>query len=155
CGGGTCAPCPDGKGCVTGAQDCTSLVCTGGVCQAPTCTDGVKNANETDVDCGGPTCTACTAGKSCLAGSDCDSTICTGGVCQAATCTDGVQNEGETDIDCGGPNCVKCAWTRAGGGFAGTPCFDGIKYDATGVPNAKAYVCTTDNGVNVGPLPAP
>src|SRR5262249_26744832 len=100
----------------------------------------------------GPTCNACGPGKSCLGNSDCDSTICTAGVCQASTCSDGIMNQGETDIDCGGPNCPKCAWTRAGGGFTGTPCFDGIKYDATGVPNSNAYVCTTDNGVNVGPL---
>ena len=35
------------------ASDCQSGVCTGGICQAPTCNDGVRNGSETDVDCGG------------------------------------------------------------------------------------------------------
>jgi len=47
-----------------------------------TCTDGVKNQGEEDIDCGGP-CNSC------------------------ATCSDGIQNQGETGIDCGGP-CPKC-----------------------------------------------
>ena len=29
---------------------------------APTCTDGVKNGDETDIDCGGGTCEACKKG---------------------------------------------------------------------------------------------
>ncbi len=37
----------------------------------PTCSDGVKNAAETDVDCGGPTCPVCPAGQGCAASSDC------------------------------------------------------------------------------------
>jgi hypothetical protein len=116
--------------------------------------DSTKNQGETDVDCGGPNCGACTGGKTCIAPSDCDSTICNNGVCQAASCSDGIQNQKETDIDCGGPNCTKCAWARANNGFAGTPCFDGIKYDATGVVNPDAYICTTDNGVNIGTIAA-
>ena len=31
-------------------------VCTGNVCQAPSCSDGVQNGNETDLNCGGGTC---------------------------------------------------------------------------------------------------
>ncbi|MCB9362424.1 hypothetical protein H6504_03230 [Candidatus Woesearchaeota archaeon] len=48
----------------------------------PTCTDGLKNQGESDVDCGGP-CKAC------------------------VSCGDGVRNQGETGVDCGGP-CKAC-----------------------------------------------
>jgi hypothetical protein len=48
-----------------------------------TCTDGVKNQDETGVDCGG-TCSPC------------------------PTCTDGIQNGTETDVDCGGDDCAAC-----------------------------------------------
>jgi hypothetical protein len=47
----------------------------------PTCTDGVKNGRETDVDCGGPTCPRCTDGKTCQTANDCRSGTCTTGVC--------------------------------------------------------------------------
>jgi len=48
----------------------------------PTCTDGLKNQNEIDIDCGGP-CPSC------------------------PTCSDNKQNQGEEEIDCGGP-CPAC-----------------------------------------------
>ena len=37
---------------------------------APTCSDHIKNSDETDIDCGGH-CGKCSAGKSCLIGADC------------------------------------------------------------------------------------
>ncbi len=76
---------------------------------APSCTDGVRDGTETDVDCGGGTCPPCADGKDCSFGSDCVSKVCTGGTCIAATCTDGVQNGNETDVDCGGGTCPPCA----------------------------------------------
>jgi hypothetical protein len=63
--------------------------CSNGACITPpvaTCSDGIKNQGETDVDCGGP-CVACAP---------------------VATCSDGIQNQGETGVDCGGP-CAACA----------------------------------------------
>ena len=45
------------------AATATSGVCTGGVCQTPACTDGVKNGSETDVDCGGGSCPGCGTGR--------------------------------------------------------------------------------------------
>jgi len=56
----------------------------GYVCN-PTCSDGVQNQGEDNIDCGGPNC----------------------GVC--VNCTDGILNNNETGIDCGGPNCDPCA----------------------------------------------
>lgn len=50
----------------------------------PSCSDGIKNGGETDVDCGGATaCPRCGTGKMCVAGSDCVSGVCQGGMCQA------------------------------------------------------------------------
>jgi|GEM_PF-6286748 len=46
-----------------------------------TCTDGIKNQDETDVDCGGSKCPKCGYPHSCNIGTDCISGICTGGIC--------------------------------------------------------------------------
>jgi len=73
--GGSCSNdpdglCPDGGGCAQ-AQDCESGVCGGTfACAVPTCTDGVKNGAETDVDCGG-SCPVCLSGDACTQDSDC------------------------------------------------------------------------------------
>ncbi|MGC4079469.1 MAG: hypothetical protein QM702_21000 [Rubrivivax sp.] len=48
----------------------------------PTCSDGAKNGDETDVDCGGAACAACANGKTCAVAPDCVSGICTAGVCK-------------------------------------------------------------------------
>ena len=70
---------------------CSLGTCTNGACLAagtpltpepPTCSDGVKNGHETDVDCGGPDCPPCAVGRGCLSRTDCASAICTG-TCQA------------------------------------------------------------------------
>ncbi len=54
-------------------MDCTAV---------PTCSDGLKNGNETAVDCGGGTCPPCASGQACLINSDCTSNVCSGSVCQ-------------------------------------------------------------------------
>jgi hypothetical protein len=64
--------------------------CSGGHCIAPTCSDGVVDGDEADIDCGG-SCPNdqdsiaqhwwCASGKHCRSGSDCQSAICTAGVC--------------------------------------------------------------------------
>jgi hypothetical protein len=51
----------------------------------PTCTDGVRNGTETDVDCGGGVCPACGAGKQCQVDADCAAGTCTGGACAASS----------------------------------------------------------------------
>ncbi len=52
---------------------------------APTCSDGVQNEGETQVDCGGPYCTghsSCANGFTCATDSDCSSGVCSGDTCQ-------------------------------------------------------------------------
>ena len=79
CGGVTCPACADGKGCTAGT-DCTSKVCdttaTPTVCKKASCTDKVKNGDETDEDCGGATCAKCALGKECKVNGDCASGTC-------------------------------------------------------------------------------
>jgi hypothetical protein len=60
--------------------------CPGGTCRGgryATCTDGITNGTETDVDCGG-SCPRCLDGKRCASGGDCASGFCTG-TCQRCT----------------------------------------------------------------------
>jgi hypothetical protein len=80
----------------------------------PTCNDGKKNQDETDVDCGGATCPKCVPGRVCFAATDCTTAVCRAtllgfGFCGAASCGDLVQNSTETDVDCGGVSCSPCA----------------------------------------------
>lgn len=93
--------------------DCPSKVCTNKVCAAPSPTDGVMNADETDVDCGGGGAPKCDTDRKCKAPGDCASGVCldkgSGLVCQAPSPTDGAKNGDETDVDCGGAKAPKCA----------------------------------------------
>ncbi len=91
--GGSCPGCGVNVDCSTGT-DCVSLECGQGfkggpcamsadagvnggcVCAVPTCGDGVKNQDETDVDCGGMTCPHCGTGKTCTIPTDCTSVVC-------------------------------------------------------------------------------
>jgi len=90
---------------------------------APTCSDGIQNQGEDDIDCGGP-CTACPAAPTCSDGiqNQGEDDVDCGGPCAACpatpTCSDGLQNQGEDDVDCGGP-CAACP--------AAPTCSDGIQ----------------------------
>jgi hypothetical protein len=74
CGGIFCTgigrACSDGKECLL-PIDCRSSVCDGGICVAPSCTDGVKNGDETGVDCGGSCPATCSTFNSCTTDDDC------------------------------------------------------------------------------------
>jgi hypothetical protein len=105
--GGPCNPCFTGDSCKV-TSDCISGVCAQGACQAPTCTDGVRNDTETGPDCGGSSnCPRCSANQGCKLPSDCLSGVCWDGLCQSPSCTDGLKNGDETGEDCGGP-CAAC-----------------------------------------------
>jgi len=60
----------------TSAADCDGGRCVASACVAPTCTDGVKDGTETDIDCGGAACAPCAIAKSCVASTDCVSKGC-------------------------------------------------------------------------------
>ncbi|MEM2915893.1 MAG: hypothetical protein QXT19_00840 [Candidatus Woesearchaeota archaeon] len=75
------------------------------------CENGVKDANETDIDCGGQ-CPGCIDGAACSANTDCQSGYCNNGICALAACDDGVKNANETDIDCGGGVCLPCGMNK-------------------------------------------
>ncbi|CAF4015699.1 unnamed protein product, partial [Adineta steineri] len=71
-----------------------------------TCTDGIMNDDETDIDCGG-SCSKCTVGQKCTLTNDCANVQCINDICAIPTCTDGIKNQDETDLDCGGSTCTK------------------------------------------------
>ncbi|HTQ04897.1 MAG TPA: hypothetical protein VMI54_13620 [Polyangiaceae bacterium] len=85
CGGKDCDPCADKKKCVT-ASDCVSLNCGNNKCVPATCSDGIKNQGEGDVDCGavcadqGKWCTVAMH-NTCNLAEDCASSVCTSGKC--------------------------------------------------------------------------
>ncbi|QQR88885.1 MAG: hypothetical protein IPJ88_11700 [Myxococcales bacterium] len=96
-----CSQCAADESCLV-VGDCDPGMCTANGCQAPNCSDGVINQDETDTDCGGSHCGSCNDGAGCLNDADCSSSVCAGNLCQVPSCTDGMQNQDETDIDCGG-----------------------------------------------------
>ncbi len=56
---------------------CSSGVCAASACQAPTCSDGVRNGGESDADCGGSSmCSRCDLCRACTANTDCASGTC-------------------------------------------------------------------------------
>ncbi|CAF0730480.1 unnamed protein product [Adineta steineri] len=77
-----------------------------------TCSDGIMNGDETDIDCGG-SCLTCAVGKNCTLTKDCDNVQCVNNICASATCNDTIKNNGETDVDCGGSNCSPCGNGKA------------------------------------------
>ena len=157
CGGSCGATCkdtaPQQKCLVNG--DCISGVCKPGVllCQPPTCGDGVKNGNETDVDCGGagfngaPACPACADKKHCAKNTDCVHLICFGagpGTC--VSCVDAAKDGNETDVDCGGIVCdlqgKTCALTK--GCASGTDCASGYCAGGTCQLRPDGSACATN-----------
>ncbi|HKO52278.1 MAG TPA: hypothetical protein VJV79_31435 [Polyangiaceae bacterium] len=128
CGGPVCrlnvtplGTCANGQACAVN-EDCTSLFCSNLVCTKPSCTDSVKNQDETGKDCGGPTCRATTNGKcpeaeGCLVHADCSSAFCSPGkLCAPAGCGNNAKDPNETDLDCGGDGCratKPCALTQS------------------------------------------
>ncbi|WP_437659583.1 formylglycine-generating enzyme family protein [Sorangium sp. So ce1182] len=119
-----------------------------------TCSNKMKDSNETDVDCGGD-CGPCGVGQACAAPADCFSRRCeaTGGsagrTCAEARCDNSMLDGDETDIDCGGsgalprsdnPTCPPCDHLQAcaagsdceslsclGGRCQEPSCSDGVK----------------------------
>ena len=81
----------------------------------PSCSNGVRDGAETDVDCGGGTCPPCANGRACSISSDCVSLVCSGGVCMNDVgCSDGTR-EGFASLDMF-PDIAACAggWSVPG-----------------------------------------
>lgn len=115
CGGPNCNPCSNGKNCLENS-DCSSQICSDDKICIPqaTCSDGVQNANETDIDCGGIECDPCGVDLHCEEHRDCASGFCNAvDLCAEPSCEDGERNGNETDIDCGGSECSPCTLGRS------------------------------------------
>lgn len=142
----------DARNCGHCGQRCNAgETCVAGTCRAATtnepgpvaatCSDGVRNGNETDVDCGGPSCPKCADGRACVAGSDCVSGVCSAGVCVEPTpacsaevcgaqhgcpaCTNGRACAAGTDCasgHCAGGVCVECSNTGHCTGTTASAC---------------------------------
>jgi len=121
---------------------------------AATCTDGIKNQGESDVDCGITACSKCVTGKICTVGTNCASGVCTGGLCAAgaAVCGNGVKegteacDDGNTIVNnCtyGATSCTTCN-TTCTGNVAGKI----IKCGDTVVQTANGEQCDDGNTVN-------
>lgn len=83
CGGSCALACPTGATCSV-AADCQSRGCAG-TCAAPTCTDGVADGLESDVDCGA-NCAPCATGQICAGDADCASRDCSSGLGTSGAC---------------------------------------------------------------------
>jgi len=116
---------------------------TGGgeVTAIPSCTDGLSNGAESDVDCGGE-CGPCATGLQCEAAGDCASGVCDDSVCTEVSCDDGFTNGSEADVDCGG-SCSPCAEGLAC--TTGDDCASGVCAEAA--CNAPACDDGLTNGV--------
>ena len=137
--GGSCAPgstCANGLVCAVNG-DCKSGICKALVCVATSCTNGVKDTHETDVDCGGADCGPCAVDQVCAVNDDCTSGKCGSNLhCAAPSCLDGVKNGSETDIDCGGSCTTKCATGKlCNVASSGGDCASGL------CPAAKCVEC--------------
>lgn len=78
-----------------------------------TCTNTLKDGDETGVDCGGSCGNTCEEGDSCQSDFDCLGEYCVEGRCIPAKCDDQRTNGDETDLDCGGLSCTRCDLDKA------------------------------------------
>jgi len=101
-GNGSCVECVDGSQCADG------MSCQLNQCVPATCTNAVKDGDETDIDCGGAsdcqsglctggTCSACTVSSQCPSGQYCDNGVCESTKPNGAPCL--------TDPECASGHC--------------------------------------------------
>jgi len=161
---GECGTADDGCG---GTLDCGGCAgqstCQDHRCIPPTCSDGLQNQGETDVDCGGP-CPRCVLGQRCAARADCVGGLtCTAGVCSACTanaqcatdqvCRDGRCGECQSRLECGdgraclAGRCLGCPDEAAFNdcGLCGGPLVSGVGASCL-LPNdcTSTWVCDPD-----------
>jgi hypothetical protein len=75
-----------------------------------TCTDALKNQDETDVDCGGSCSVKCANTRSCKANTDCISNVCSNSTCMG---TAPAQLSGKVDLDVTKANVVSNSTTNS------------------------------------------
>lgn len=95
--------CDGAGGCVNCLtdNDCGNGQCVNNSCVMPSCNDGLKNGNESDVDCGG-SCGVCAQKDTCNSSTDCSTGLCLQGQCR--TCSE--DNDCATDTFCTFGHCV-------------------------------------------------
>jgi hypothetical protein len=102
-----------------GVQSSAITECESGLCPLPSCTDGIKNGAETDIDCGGGgDCAKCITGQQCAGPDDCASGACNSGLC-AVVCLDG---KGDCDGDPSNGCETNLKITTEHCGACGVPC---------------------------------
>jgi hypothetical protein len=155
CGGSKCEPCDDGEDCLEDS-DCASQLCDpeDGTCLAPSCTDGLLNGDETDLDCGGACGATCDPGEDCVVGMDCLSFGCAPGtnVCNdyltvvaAPSCSNFEDAAvGLSATASGGSGVYTYTWTPNDGSLT-TPDQAMTEASPTGF---QSYLVTVDDGFN-------
>ena len=91
CGGPDCPACGEHSRCGQASdcisQHCDNIVAGEGLCYPATCSDGLHNGYESDVDCGGIYCPdKCGQGKECALDEDCATGFCVDEVCCGVAC---------------------------------------------------------------------
>ena len=156
CGCGSNVECvdinSDGQNCgACGTVCATGETCQSGVCIATaTCSDGIQNQDETDVDCGGSCPNTCPEGQSCLTDADCTTAfcnqttlICEQPPCVPVTCQDVGFVCGEINDGCG--NTLVCGTCPDWQACGGTSC-QNVPCD----PDCTGVSCVLPGGVCCG-----
>jgi hypothetical protein len=162
CAASACGDDDDGCGKTLGCGECASpQVCVEKRCLAPTCTDHLKDGDETDVDCGGK-CSACPLGKGCATLADCEAGLaCVEGVCSHCrniddcpteqVCRDGLCGACLTREECGGGRaclggrCLSCPDEAS---FNECGLCGGAPVSSVGAPCASASGCAASYACN-------
>lgn len=87
---------------------------------ADTCSNGLEDGCETDIDCGGRSCATCPDFDTCIVDGDCQSGMCSNGICAQCLTT---ANCPGVDTDCAFRTCLKLAC--------------GIDYAPSGTPTSS------------------
>jgi hypothetical protein len=134
--------CADGLGCIAG-DDCAGGKCHNGTCFS--CTNGVIDGCEIDVDCGCQ-CGACADGSACVLDTHCNSnSFCHGGVC--VSYHNNVTDGDETCIDGGGSASMVLGY-RCGVGEGcnvDMDCLSGNCNSSAASIAARSSLCMQDN----------
>ncbi|UQA55704.1 hypothetical protein [Polyangium aurulentum] len=149
--GGTCDAMGTCIECIVSSDCAPGFTCAMNQCFS--CSDGMKNGTETDVDCGGD-CDRCTEGKACNVPADCYYDVCNPDQ-KCGGCSDGIKNGAESDVDCGSDTCKDCGDGKAcntDADCASHACYDGVCCNA--VCDGTCYACNQPGKVGLcAPLP--